>query len=228
MGSDQIDRWRCSARARGPRRGRARILYGAAVLGLTALMIWPLPLGATVEEQRARLPPPAECTDPVEGVWLGHSYTARQKQWYRFTLQIRRAEPQSSKLTGDIESDYWDGGPNDVTPPVPCKAGQDHQLIFMPAKGVFSGGKVQFGGTSWRAGPVLCGTGSGNYFPDNFSGVIDGKTQEFQSVNNDGGYAVNEPTVFRRIRCVDRVPLRPENVTPPPFEPPKRLGCGKW
>jgi hypothetical protein len=39
------------------------------------------------------------------------------------------------------------------------------------------------------------------YRPDHFTGTIDPAIQEFQSVNNDGGRAVNDPMVFRRIAC---------------------------
>jgi hypothetical protein len=48
-----------------------------------------------------------------------------------------------------------------------------------------------------------CGHPHG-YNPDNFSGEIDPWRAEFQSVNNDGDRAVNEPHVFRRIRCEAR------------------------
>lgn len=210
---------------------KSRVLYGVGVLCMSALMLWPLPLEATVEEQRARLPPPAECQDPVEGIWLAHHFTARQRQWYLFTLTIRRTEPKSPTLKGEIESHFWDGGPKDLRPPLPCKPGVDEQIVDMPAKGLYDGTKVQFGGTSWKRRPAICGRASGTYYADSFSGVIDPKTQEFQSVNNDGGPAVNEPTVFRRIRCFETIPPPPTpggpDVKPPPFEPPKRLGCGK-
>jgi hypothetical protein len=43
-----------------------------------------------------------------------------------------------------------------------------------------------------------------DYHPDHFTGTIDPQREEFQSVNNDGGRAVNDPMVFRRIGCVDQ------------------------
>jgi hypothetical protein len=47
-------------------------------------------------------------------------------------------------------------------------------------------------------------------------------------LNNDGGRAVNSPTVFRRGRCLEEPPPPGVKATPPPFEPPRRLfGCGK-
>jgi hypothetical protein len=53
---------------------------------------------------------------------------------------------------------------------------------------------------------------------------------EFQSVNNDGGRAVNDPVVFRRVQCNDGEHLDSEPriaVAPPPFYPPEdEGGCG--
>jgi hypothetical protein len=204
-----------------------RVVLAVAVLALSAAMVLPTEVEATVEEQRARLPPPAACPDPVEGVWLAHSYAAYQSTWYIFQLTVRRETPESTVLGGEIKSHFWDGGPKDVQPP-PCRSNSHEQIVNMPAKGDFTDGKVRFGGTSWKAEPPICGHNTGRYYPDNFTGVIDPKTQEFQSVNNDGGPAVNEPTVFRRIKCLDTTPQNNKTpVKPPPFEPPKRLGCGR-
>ena len=47
-----------------PRRVVATALVGL----LGALVLLPSVAPATVEEQRARLPPPATCQDPIEGV----------------------------------------------------------------------------------------------------------------------------------------------------------------
>ena len=66
----------------------------------------------------------------------------------------------------------------------------------------------------------ICGSSIGfGYNLDNFTGTIDPEIQEFQSVNNDGGISVNEPNVFRRIRCFEG-PAPTDDVEPPPFQRP--------
>jgi hypothetical protein len=64
------------------------------------------------------------------------------------------------------------------------------------------------------------------YNLDHFTGRIDTELQEFQSVNNDGGRAVNEPKVFRRVRCLEP-PMAPHvAIAPPPFYPTSwQRGC---
>ena len=57
------------------------------------------------------------------------------------------------------------------------------------------------------------------------SGRIDPEIQEFRSVNNDGGPAVNVPQVFRRIRCFPPQSNPHVTVDPPPFQPPRTGGC---
>ncbi len=214
-------------------RGRSRGALAALVLAGSAVVLWPAAGEATVEEQRARLPPPAKCTDDVEGVWLAHDFWGRYNEWYIFTLTIRRASPGSNELKGEILSHYWDGGPKDQQPPG-CGGPPQDRFVKMPAVGTVKDGDINFRGTSWREEPNPCGPGgrfaNNGYNPDNFSGKIDPATQEFQSVNNDGGRAVNEPTVFRRVRCFDPAEQprpTPIDVKPPAFEPPRRFGCGR-
>ena len=210
--------------------GRRRILGALLVLGITASVLSPRPLGATVEEQRARLPPPAACKDPIEGVWLGHYYDARDRTWYRRSLEIRRTTPGGKELKGEIVAHFWDGSPKDEKPP-PCRPGnQMEQVVRMPSVGkITADGQLDFGGTSWSAEPPICRRGGINYAPDHFTGKVDPAIQEFQSVNNDGAQAVNEPNVFRRIRCFEEpAPVPPAHVKPPAFEPPSRsfFSCG--
>jgi hypothetical protein len=50
-------------------------------------------LQASIEDQRARLPPVPnmnECIDEVSGVWRAHVYYARLRDWYRYELRIQR------------------------------------------------------------------------------------------------------------------------------------------
>lgn len=203
-----------------PRRVAA---LAALILSLTALLV-PGRAPATIAEQRARLPPPARCEDEVEGIWKSHSYWKTRGQWYIFTLEIHRSKNDPNHLTGTIVSHYWDGGPEDEEPP-PCHPGGYHQRVRMPGEGYIRDGVVTFGGTSWTLEKTFCGPPHVYYYPDVFSGRIDPDLQEFQSVNNDGGPAVNVPTVFRRIRCLEPHTAPHIAVTPPAFQPPSTGGC---
>lgn len=57
----------------------------------------------TVAEQRARLPPAAQCEDPVEGLWRSHDFRDRWDEWTIFTLEIHR-ESGSERLRGRLAS----------------------------------------------------------------------------------------------------------------------------
>jgi hypothetical protein len=184
----------------------------------------------TVEEQRARLPPPATCQDPVEGIWKSHDYDPRWGDWTVFTLEVHRVSDGSPELKGLVLNDTWYGNAQQ-SEPGPCK-GDLRFNVSMDAEGTVIDGKIVFGGIGqWRMDEVLCGNWSGGYNLDQFTGTIDPDIQEFQSVNNDGGRAVNDPTVFRRVKCFDqgRDDTEPTvAVTPPPFYLPQdeRAGCG--
>lgn len=212
------------------RRLRARLVLVSLVSLVLIATLNPRQSNATVEEQRARLPPPAECVDPIEGVWLSHQYEPRLHQWYIMTLTIHRAAPESEKLTGDIVAHFWDGLQKDEQPP-PCTQGRLHAKVKMPATGEYKNGMLNFDGGPWKPEPHPCDPPARRIFynPDNFKGKLDIQLQEFQSVHNDGGVSINVPTVFRRIKCFDQpAPPRVE-VTPPPLEPPKRIktGCSR-
>ena len=202
---------------------------GLAVAAI-ALGIFAPAVHANVQEQRARLPPPATCTDPVEGIWMSHKYSPNYGDWYIFTLKIQRVPGSATELTGEIQAHSWNGSPQEEEPP-PCRPGLSHWTVFMTARGqAHPDGRIMFGGTAWRPENAYCGRspGPGEYNLDNLSGTIDAAIQEFQSVNNDGGRSVNDPMVFRRVRCLDTPSVqqgpRPQ-VTPPPFYPGERGGC---
>ncbi len=183
----------------------------------------------TVAEQRARLPPPATCQDPVEGIWKSHDYDPRWGDWTVFTLEVHRVEGSESELKGTILNDTW-YGPADQTEPGPC-LGNLRFKVSMDANGSVVDGQIAFGGVGeWRMDEVVCGSWNGGYNLDNFTGTIDPDIQEFQSINNDGGRAVNAPTVFRRIKCFDEGGSDEPHieVAPPPFYLPQeeRAGCG--
>jgi hypothetical protein len=219
----QRERERDSA-ARGWRRPR-RVVAAAVLVVAGLLTLLPSLAPATITEQRNRLPPPAFCEDEVEGIWRSHSYWEHHGQWYLFTMEVRRVKGEPNRLQGHIVSHYWAGGPRDEEPPV-CAPGGYRQIVRMPGAGNIANGMVTFGGTSWTLEQTFCGPPTANYYPDVFSGRIDPALQEFQSVNNDGGPAVNVPQVFRRIRCLDPESQPHVTVTPPAFYLPERGGCG--
>jgi hypothetical protein len=211
-------------------RRRRRALFAIVVAAMALLpLVVARPLGATIEEQRARLPPPAACPDLVEGIWMGQKYAERYGEWYVYTLRVRRAAPGSEELTGDIVTHYWTGGPDDTRPPA-CTPDRIDRSVLQPARGRMANGRVAFGGMSWTPAEAPCGGPAppGTYNTDHFTGQIDTGIQEFQSVNNDGGRAVNDPTVFRRIRCLAAQDGPRVTVAAPPFLPPRRrAGCAR-
>ena len=197
-----------------------------SVLVLVGLIVPSLARGqGTVAEQRARLPPPATCADPVEGVWRSHQFHETWEEWGIFTLEIRRVPGSETALTGRIVNRSWYADAT-VSEPGNCRGELDY-LVTMQADGEYRDGAVRFGGTSWELNAVYCGSSFGfAYNLDRFSGVIDSELQEFQSVNNDGGRYIDVPTVFRRVECFETPPAPSITVQPPPFVPDlDRPGC---
>jgi hypothetical protein len=179
---------------------------------------------ATVEEQRARLPPPVDCLTAVAGRWRALKYRESDSQWYEYTLEVDQDRDDSSRLTGMIYVDFWTGPADSTEVPV----GPDctyHIQVKMDAVGTYRNGDIEFGARDgFEYTGVLCGRARG-YYPDHFTGQLDPALQEFQSVNNDGNVAVNVPTVFRRIGCFENGRKQPSDVAPPPFFPKHRSGC---
>lgn len=197
-----------------------------AVGAVIVTLFHPSKAPANVQEQRERLPPPATCEDPVEGVWLAHVFNA--DVWYIFTLRVRRAASGSPQLIGTIESRAWNGSSTESEPPS-CRTNLSDWLVEMSAVGTFENGVVTFGGTEWHVKEIYCGyesVQSNSYFLDHFQGRIDSALQEFQSVNNDGETFNNDPAVFRRIECLEPNAAPHVQIAPPPFYPTRRGGCG--
>ena len=217
------------ATAAPPASGRARSGTVIGLLALCGVLLGSPPASATVAEQRARLPPPAECQDPIAGIWRAHHFVTQYGTWYLRTLEIHRVAEGQPKLTGLVWADYWYGTAQDQEAPQ-CRAGSGyHAVIRMPAEGTYQDGEVKFGGTSWSLERLVCGRSGNGYNPDRFTGRLDPALQEFQSVNNDGGTAVNEPVVFRRVQCFDTpagaAAAAPSvAVAPPPLFSSKRTG----
>src|SRR5687767_9107064 len=99
---------------------KKRPLLALAVALVIVVSLLPRGSSATVEEQRARLPPTAECPDRVEGTWLAMVFMGYQQTWYEYTLQIKRSAPADAKGNGPIEgemiSHYWYGGVKEDKP----------------------------------------------------------------------------------------------------------------
>ncbi len=211
------------------RRTRTALGAGLIVALAAGLSLYPGRAPATIAEQRARLPPPAACKDPVTGVWQSHSWNEMYQEWGRFTLTIRRVEGSETELEGEIINESWYGPKTEVTRG-PC-VGRMQYIVSMTAAGSYVDGRVEFHGTTWTLEEELCAIGLGfGYNLDRFSGIIDHDLQEFQSVNNDGGRYIDVPTVFRRVSCDDREEILQPRVSmvPPPFYPPEedKGGCG--
>jgi len=177
----------------------------------------------TVAEQRARLPEPASCDDPIAGVWQSHAHFPEQQYWVRRTLTIERLDGVLPEIEGTIMSHFWYGDA-DQSEPGPC-LGVTHAEVETDARGTYDGERVVFNSVSPpRWVNVFCGY-PGLYNPDNFSGEVDESIHEFQAVNNDGGWAVNRAEVFRRIDCLGDTPPVSLTVSAPPFFPESTGGC---
>ncbi len=214
-------------------RRTARRFWLAIPVG--ALLGPTLPSADVIQEQQARLPPPAQCADPVAGVWMSHAFYPHVSEWYVFTLTIARVPNDASALAGRIHAVFWSGNAQTAALPA-CGPGVDRRAVLEPARGSYDpNGRVLFEGTSWSPTPDgSCNPGAGiGYNLDHFTGTIDPARQEFQSVLNAPGW-VDVPTVFRRIRCADGTaapntpapPPAPPVVTPPRPAPPRTGGCG--
>ncbi|MFO0561565.1 MAG: hypothetical protein U0269_26375 [Polyangiales bacterium] len=195
---------------------------------LAAIALSPSLLFGSIEDQRARLPPAAEqdagadCSDPAAGTWLGQQYNQRSRSWQRYELTIRRASAGSTALVGEVRVHFWNGWYSHSTPQTDCSRPHLAAEVVQNATGTINGLDLSFGGNDWRTSRVFCqppGTRVA-YNPDHFTGTINVAIQEFQSVNNDGGSAVNEPVVFRRIRCAESA-AQPRVVVVPPVEIPR-------
>ena len=150
-------------------RSRLRVLL-AATLGLFLLT------GGTIAEQRSRLPPPAECTDPVVGQWQAHDFNERYGHWYMTELRIGRVEGSKTQLEGSISVDMWLG--TATTPnPLSCDRTSLRYVLHQDAVGSIHENEVAFGGTRYRVEKEICGRFT-TYNLDQFSGIIDPEIQE--------------------------------------------------
>jgi hypothetical protein len=214
-------------------RSHAKPPRRAAALGLMvglALTLGPALAPATIEEQRQRLPPPAECgEDPIAGVWQAHVYYAHVEQWYMTRIEIERdaADPSGEQLIGSMYSEFWNGGPNDSQPPV-CGGPGQRAAVNERATGRAHGLELSVDAIDWKDAEV-CGPTAFGYLLDHFSGSVDIERMEFQSLlNADAPEWHDVPTVFRRVACSQHMP-QPEPkvvVAPPPYQPVERDGCG--
>jgi hypothetical protein len=153
---------------------------------MCALALWPRDLPASIEDQRARLPPAPEpdgCADEVSGVWRAHVYYSRLHDWYRYELRIAR---QGDALTGTIHLRGWTGTPTETEPPACRPRLRDAEWSEVASGAVTrtpQGMHVRFDATSWRLERTHCGEPGGDYALDHFAGQLDGPRQEFTSIN---------------------------------------------
>jgi len=210
------------------RRARGIAIVACALVVVAAYV--PERALANIEEQRARLPPPAPCTDPVEGVWMSHAWYPHIGHWYIFKMEIHRVPRSPTALTGAIHAHYWPGEQN-VEPPV-CGAVEWRRAISaVTATGTIVGNRLQFRGT--RLGPIqlLCGPPpTTENVLATWTGTLDPALHEFQSVLDAGPTWVAVPTVFRRIRCLTPEQSAPQphvEIRPPPIAPSRGgpFGC---
>ena len=177
--------------------------------------------GSVIQEQQARLPPPATCDDSVEGIWKAHAFSEVHDQWYLIELHVRRVKGSDTEIKGDMRFEIWTGDENRHVPPS-CDKTDFRARVFQNAKGTVEENAIQFQAIDVEIERV-CGLVFG-YNLDAFGGTINPDTEEFHSLANDGGMWVNFPVVFRRVRCFmsdDDIPY----VAPPPFQPRTISGC---
>src|SRR6185503_16133648 len=150
------------------------------VLAAAALLAPALAPADVVQDQQARLPPPAQCADPVAGVWMSHAFYPHVSEWYIFTLTLARAPGDPVALAGSIHAVFWNGTADGAALPA-CGPGVRRLAVLAPARRTLqAGGALVFEGTSWAPTPDgSCGGGEGlGYNLDHFSGTIDAARQE--------------------------------------------------
>ena len=164
-------------------------LVAAAFAGLTGgLTLLPAEAPATIAEQRARLPPPATCQDPVAGEWKSHDYDSRHVDWTIFTLVIERVPGSESALVGSIKNHTWYAEKGQSEPPA-C-AGNLEYIVGMEAEGTFVDGSIYFGGVGqWRVDDMPCGS---------FTMGIPG---DFVVRGNVWGTSARSALLHRNARC---------------------------
>lgn len=229
---------------------RQRAVLATAALAMSALALWPREVPASIEDQRARLPPSPQsdaCVDEVSGTWRAHVYYARLRDWYRYELRIHR---EGDALRGTITLRGWTGRPEESEPPA-CRPGlrdaEWSETVVGTVTRAAEGTTVRFDATSWRVERTHCGDPSGDYALDHFAGLLDTARQEFTSINTytfGNGETFADPTLFRRVECVRRSGTsgdpsqaqRPRVVVeglgqaaPPPMPAQRRsrFGCGR-
>ncbi len=196
--------------------------------------VWILPLSltfvlgtGTVKSQRDRLPPAAECPDDIEGTWASHDHNPQAQYWVQHTLFIERGE-QPNSLVGRATARTWKGGSELVQPP-PC-TGRRHYAVSYDGKGSLVGDEFRFAGYGgWTLERQFCGRNQNSYNIDSFVGTLNTEIDELQVVNNDGGSAVNRPTVFRRVQCgTAAMPFTPIQPLPQPPQTTTGWSCASW
>ena len=213
-------------------RRRRRLVALVLAGGALSFVLAPRSAPADIEEQRARLPPPAGCSDPVEGLWMSHAYYPHVGAWYVFVLDVRRTEQAARTLVGETRVEYWHAGVDHPQVPTTCTPGLIHRRISATADGTIDGPRFVWRGHTLGPEQVVCGGPLNSYELVTFTGDIDPVRGEFQNILTAGPTWTDIRTVFRRIQCRDgsspptnAAPGVPPPPMPPPPMPPASGGC---
>jgi hypothetical protein len=196
----------------------ARPVRGWLAVGLgiaAAALLVPAWSPATVAEQRQRLPPPAECTDPISGVWRAHVFRPDRQRWALNTMELRW-NADRTKLLSSYENHYWSGGPEDSEPPQPpCKPGQYRRMASSTGEGTYRGNQLEVQGKKLGGDENICGSTKFTRALGKLTGIVDLEQNEFRSeMTSRFG---THPIIWRRIRCVGEA--EPKLIEPPPPPP---------
>ena len=146
---------------------------------------------------------PAECSDPIAGVWHGRYHMPDYGDWHDFVLTIRRGD--GGVLVGKIMVEFWDGDATQADPPKVCRV-HGHYTGTMTARGSFApdGHAVTFDGQDFAIDKILCGRKRGDisYSPDRFVGKLENGTLTLQ--NRDGWRDPTSNVRFSRTSCKAR------------------------
>lgn len=195
---------------------RRAVLATMGLAALIASIFAPAIAPATVTEQRQRLPPPAECDDPVEGVWRAHAFRPDRGSWFINTMELRWNEDRS-KLLSKYENHHWSGGPDDSEPPA-CRAGLYRRKAYSTGEGSYVGGKLEVRGTKLGPDESVCGNTKFTRALGTLTGTLDREKNEFRSeMQSRFG---SHPIIWRRIRCLEEPKAKLAPPPPPPPVPP--------
>lgn len=138
---------------------------------------------------------PADCTDPVAGVWVARTHVGSRWHEHRLTIERVAGDLRATQVTR-----FWDGPLDQLMPPR-CGADRRQGVVEMTDEIEWIEGILRVRGVTIDRARGQCGFDVSDYHLDDFTGPVRGST--YDAVNNDGSGAVNRPYRFRRIACLD-------------------------